>query len=164
MQFNREVFERTPEAPWLTTAECAKKPPDFSDGFIICGRWDLNSHVIAHTRSLVLLVCQFRHFRTTSVIIPSRPDFVNIIFNFCKIPHCRRFYCTRHTFWLENVRSISANYIPLSQSLRCFAAATWFYFSTQLHTASFSFCSKYHRENKLRNSMAKTSPDLPSRK
>ena len=28
-----------------------------------CGRWDLNPHGIATTRSLVLLVCQFRHFR-----------------------------------------------------------------------------------------------------
>ncbi len=28
-----------------------------------CGRWDLNPHGIAATRSLVLLVCQFRHFR-----------------------------------------------------------------------------------------------------
>ena len=28
-----------------------------------CGRWDLNPHDIAITRSLVLLVCQFRHFR-----------------------------------------------------------------------------------------------------
>ena len=29
-----------------------------------CGRWDLNPHDIAATRSLVLLVCQFRHFRS----------------------------------------------------------------------------------------------------
>ena len=28
-----------------------------------CGRWDLNPHAVASTRSLVLLVCQFRHFR-----------------------------------------------------------------------------------------------------
>ena len=28
-----------------------------------CGRWDLNPHGLAVTRSLVLLVCQFRHFR-----------------------------------------------------------------------------------------------------
>ena len=31
--------------------------------FLSCGRWDLNPHDIAATRSLVLLVCQFRHFR-----------------------------------------------------------------------------------------------------
>ena len=30
---------------------------------LTCGRWDLNPHDIAATRSLVLLVCQFRHFR-----------------------------------------------------------------------------------------------------
>ena len=28
-----------------------------------CGEWDLNPHEIAPTRSLVLLVCQFRHLR-----------------------------------------------------------------------------------------------------
>ena len=28
-----------------------------------CGRWDLNPHGVPTTRSLVLLVCQFRHFR-----------------------------------------------------------------------------------------------------
>ena len=30
---------------------------------IKCGGWDLNPHEIAPTRSLVLLVCQFRHLR-----------------------------------------------------------------------------------------------------
>ena len=34
-----------------------------SHTFNQCGRWDLNPHGIAATRSLVLLVCQFRHFR-----------------------------------------------------------------------------------------------------
>ena len=33
------------------------------NGVTECGRWDLNPHDIAITRSLVLLVCQFRHFR-----------------------------------------------------------------------------------------------------
>ncbi len=28
-----------------------------------CGRWDLNPHVVSDTRSLVLPVCQFQHFR-----------------------------------------------------------------------------------------------------
>ena len=31
--------------------------------FLECGGWDLNPHEIAPTRSLVLLVCQFRHLR-----------------------------------------------------------------------------------------------------
>ena len=31
--------------------------------FVHCGRWDLNPHENTPTRSLVLLVCQFRHFR-----------------------------------------------------------------------------------------------------
>ena len=35
--------------------------------FIICGRWDLNPHDVTTTRSLVLLVCQFRHFRVSGV-------------------------------------------------------------------------------------------------
>ena len=34
-----------------------------SDPLFPCGRWDLNPHAVASTRSLVLLVCQFRHFR-----------------------------------------------------------------------------------------------------
>ncbi len=32
-----------------------------------CGRWDLNPHDTNVTRSLVLLVCQFRHFRMTAL-------------------------------------------------------------------------------------------------
>ena len=32
-----------------------------------CGRWDLNPHDVTTTRSLVLLVCQFRHFRVSGV-------------------------------------------------------------------------------------------------
>ena len=32
-----------------------------------CGRWDLNPHDVTVTRSLVLLVCQFRHFRERKV-------------------------------------------------------------------------------------------------
>ena len=35
-----------------------------------CGRWDLNPHGIATTRSLVLLVCQFRHFRKKKIFRP----------------------------------------------------------------------------------------------
>ena len=31
----------------------------------LCGRWDLNPHDVTTTRSLVLLVCQFRHFRVS---------------------------------------------------------------------------------------------------
>ena len=34
---------------------------------LLCGRRDLNPHDIAITRSLVLLVYQFRHFRATMV-------------------------------------------------------------------------------------------------
>ena len=34
-----------------------------SHTFNHCGRWDLNPHGTNATRSLVLLVCQFRHFR-----------------------------------------------------------------------------------------------------
>ena len=34
-----------------------------SHTFNHCGRWDLNPHVVSDTRSLVLPVCQFQHFR-----------------------------------------------------------------------------------------------------
>ena len=46
-----------------------KKKPlvNFEFTRVECGRWDLNPHGIAATRSLVLLVCQFRHFRLTYV-------------------------------------------------------------------------------------------------
>ena len=40
-----------------------KKEPSL-EGFLSlkCGRWDLNPHEHTPTRSLVLPVCQFRHF------------------------------------------------------------------------------------------------------
>ena len=50
-----------------------------------CGRWDLNPHDIAVTRSLVLLVCQFRHFRlthATNSILPFTWQLVNTYFQF----------------------------------------------------------------------------------
>ena len=57
-----------------------KKEPSINEGFpylfIKCGRWDLNPHDIAATRSLVLLVCQFRHFRIS--LDCSRDDFTSI--------------------------------------------------------------------------------------
>ena len=40
-----------------------KEKRESSDSLFSCGRWDLNPHAVASTRSLVLLVCQFRHFR-----------------------------------------------------------------------------------------------------
>ena len=39
----------------------------FHDLSLSCGRWDLNPHDVTTTRSLVLLVCQFRHFRVSGV-------------------------------------------------------------------------------------------------
>ena len=41
-----------------------------------CGRWDLNPHANTSTRSLVLPVCQFQHFRMCASI--SRGDLVII--------------------------------------------------------------------------------------
>ena len=48
-----------------TPRRMKKNHPEYNPGwfFFTCGRWDLNPHDIAITRSLVLLVCQFRHFR-----------------------------------------------------------------------------------------------------
>ena len=51
-----------------------------------CGGWDLNPHAVASTRSLVLLVCQFRHLRirdfseNAKVIITYLFSFSTIIF------------------------------------------------------------------------------------
>ncbi len=56
-----------------------------SHTFNQCGRWDLNPHDIAVTRSLVLLVCQFRHFRlthATNSILPFTWQLVNTYFQF----------------------------------------------------------------------------------
>ena len=65
---------RTPDLHRLETCAAGRKrklrSADFStflSHFHSCGRWDLNPHVIANTRSLVLLVCQFRHFRNLSL-------------------------------------------------------------------------------------------------
>ena len=44
----------------------AKRLKSF-DLSLSCGRWDLNPHDVTTTRSLVLLVCQFRHFRVSGV-------------------------------------------------------------------------------------------------
>ena len=55
-----------------------KKTMDFIHGLFLCGGWDLNPHVIAYTRSLVLLVCQFRHlrrrgfFNASDILTPDR--------------------------------------------------------------------------------------------
>ena len=49
-----------------------------------CGRWDLNPHDIAATRSLVLLVCQFRHFR---ISVTTRDDLYIISKVFQNVNH-----------------------------------------------------------------------------
>ena len=46
-----------------------KEKRESSDSLFSCGRWDLNPHAVASTRSLVLLVCQFRHFRIFCYLI-----------------------------------------------------------------------------------------------
>ena len=51
----------------LTPGE-KKKDQLFRVDPLQCGRWDLNPHDVSITRSLVLLVCQFRHFRIPSQI------------------------------------------------------------------------------------------------
>ena len=59
-----------------------RKTESFPNKITQCGRWDLNPHGIATTRSLVLLVCQFRHFRISSrddrYIITNPNNSVNI--------------------------------------------------------------------------------------
>ena len=43
--------------------ETKKTQDSFLSLFVSCGRWDLNPHDANITRSLVLPVCQFQHFR-----------------------------------------------------------------------------------------------------
>lgn len=50
---------RIPNVIWTTKKEYLIKRYSFQ----LCGRWDLNPHVHAYTRSLVLPVCQFQHSR-----------------------------------------------------------------------------------------------------
>ena len=47
-----------------------------------CGRWDLNPHDHATTRSLVLPVCQFQHSRSTCYNIAQFFQFCNTFFEF----------------------------------------------------------------------------------
>ena len=83
-----------------------------------CGRWDLNPHDVTTTRSLVLLVCQFRHFRVSGV---SR---------FC-ISHQRiliyhTFSCLASTFlnflkkyFFSNIQKTVDKSIPLYYNISC---------------------------------------------
>ena len=48
-------------------ADLKNKKPGLLRIQALCGRWDLNPHDVTTTRSLVLLVCQFRHFRVSGV-------------------------------------------------------------------------------------------------
>ena len=59
------VFQRVKVVTqnWLQTKKQEALNYQASHFINECGRWDLNPHGIATTRSLVLLVCQFRHFR-----------------------------------------------------------------------------------------------------
>ena len=79
---------------WEKRITKENRPAD-QDGSLCCGRWDLNSHGTNTTRSLVLLVCQFRHFRermlsyqstgclSTSFFTFSRHNVLNISDIFC---------------------------------------------------------------------------------
>ena len=44
-------------------------PLMISSLFLPCGRWDLNPHEHTPTRSLVLPVCQFQHFRINCLLL-----------------------------------------------------------------------------------------------
>ena len=49
-------------SPLLLTAKNFERTHLFS-GFIWCGQWDLNPHVVSNTRPSTVPVCQFQHAR-----------------------------------------------------------------------------------------------------
>ena len=50
------------------TRSAQKNPPRISRGIFSCGRRDLNPHDREATRTLILLVYQFQHFREQAII------------------------------------------------------------------------------------------------
>ena len=54
-----------------------------------CGRRDLNPHDIAITRSLVLLVCQFRHFRSSLYEVIALSLSRRLDYNIKKVVECQ---------------------------------------------------------------------------
>ena len=61
-------------------ADLKNKKPGLLRIQALCGRWDLNPHDVTTTRSLVLLVCQFRHFRVSfwAFVVQLSPTCYNI--------------------------------------------------------------------------------------
>ena len=86
----------------------------FHSLFINCGRWDLNPHSSKATRSLVLLVCQFRHFRMFGAICIAPTIDILLFFNtkvnkkfyFFKIS----FSGSANTTFLIRIREILCNF------------------------------------------------------
>lgn len=54
-----------------------------------CGRWDLNPHDIAATRTLILLVCQFRHFRSSLYEVIALSLSRRLDYNIKKVVECQ---------------------------------------------------------------------------
>ena len=80
------VFQRVKVVTqnWLQTKKQEALNYQASHFINECGRWDLNPHGIATTRSLVLLVCQFRHFRLTYATNDILPSYMVLVKKFCK--------------------------------------------------------------------------------
>ena len=76
-----------------------------------CGRWDLNPHDVTTTRSLVLLVCQFRHFRVSGVsrfCISHRRILIYHTFSCLASTFLNFFYFLNSMFYLYNLYSLIA--------------------------------------------------------
>ena len=84
---------------------------------IQCGRWDLNPHDVSITRSLVLLVCQFRHFRIPSSSLSRRLVYNSKVCGFRQHP----FFIFFKNFFLlfQNVIYRKLTTHPLNQPDPC---------------------------------------------
>ena len=83
----------------------AKRLKSF-DLSLSCGRWDLNPHDVTTTRSLVLLVCQFRHFRVSGVsrfCISHRRILIYHTFSCLASTFLNFFYFFNSMFYLYNL-------------------------------------------------------------
>ena len=106
-----------------------------------CGRWDLNPHVYTNTRSLVLPVCQFQHFRMCTsisrgdlVIITNVFTYVNNFFKFFLFFLQINFFELFYRHWFAIIVSLNHVYIHIFQDLQLLALLYTFY--ANCHTDS----------------------------
>ena len=121
MEIEKGPVDLFPTEPTDEATENKKDPNDFSfESFCFqCGRWDLNPHVYTNTRSLVLPVCQFQHFRMCASI--SRDDLVIITNVFTYVNNFfEKFYFFTNKFFRTLLQALAChNNSPESYPRSC---------------------------------------------